>query len=76
MFRSLYTAASGMTAQQTNLDNVANNLSNANTAGFRKRRVQFQDLVLSEHGHPRRRRHPADGLRRPADRARHPRRRH
>jgi flagellar basal-body rod protein FlgG len=45
MFRSLYTAASGMTAQQTNLDNVANNLSNANTAGFRKRRVQFQDLI-------------------------------
>jgi flagellar basal-body rod protein FlgG len=45
MFRSLYTAASGMTAQQTNLDNVANNLANANTAGFRKRRVQFEDLV-------------------------------
>jgi flagellar basal-body rod protein FlgG len=45
MFRSLYTAASGMTAQQINLDNIANNLSNANTAGFRKRRVQFQDLV-------------------------------
>jgi len=45
MFRSLYTAASGMTAQQMNLDNVANNLSNANTAGFRKRRVQFQDMV-------------------------------
>ena len=45
MFRSLYTAASGMTAQQTNLDNVANNLSNANTAGFRKRRVQFEDMV-------------------------------
>jgi flagellar basal-body rod protein FlgG len=34
-----------MTAQQMNLDNVANNLSNANTAGFRKRRVQFQDMV-------------------------------
>jgi len=45
MFRSLYTAASGMTAQQTNLDNVANNLANANTTGFRKRRVQFQDLI-------------------------------
>jgi len=45
MFRSLYTAASGMSAQQTNLDNIANNLSNANTAGFRKRRVQFQDLI-------------------------------
>lgn len=45
MFRSLYTAASGMTAQQLNLDNVANNLANASTAGFRKRRVQFQDLL-------------------------------
>ncbi len=45
MFRSLYTAASGMNAQQMNLDNVANNLANANTAGFRKRRVQFQDMI-------------------------------
>ena len=45
MFRSLYTAASGMLAQQLNLDNVANNLSNASTAGFRRRRLQFQDLV-------------------------------
>lgn len=45
MFRSLYTAASGMTAQQINLDNVANNLANANTTGFRKRRVQFQDMI-------------------------------
>jgi flagellar basal-body rod protein FlgG len=45
MFRSLYTAASGMNAQQTNLDNVANNLSNANTVGFRKRRVQFEDMI-------------------------------
>jgi flagellar basal-body rod protein FlgG len=34
-----------MVAQQTNLDNVANNLANASTAGFRKRRVQFQDLM-------------------------------
>jgi flagellar basal-body rod protein FlgG len=48
MFRSLYTAASGMTAQQTNLDNVANNLANANTAGFRKRRVQFQDMIYQD----------------------------
>lgn len=45
MFRALYTAASGMVAQQTNLDNVANNLANASTAGFRRRRVQFQDLM-------------------------------
>jgi chemotaxis response regulator CheB len=50
MFRALFTAASGMTAQQMNLDNVANNLSNASTAGFRRRRVQFQDLYLSSGG--------------------------
>ena len=45
MFRSLYTAASGMQAQQFNLDTVANNLANASTAGFRRRRLQFQDLI-------------------------------
>jgi flagellar basal-body rod protein FlgG len=45
MFRSLYTAASGMQAQQTNLDTIANNLANSSTAGFRTRRMQFQDLI-------------------------------
>jgi len=45
MFRALYTAASGMETQETNLENVANNLANASTAGFRKRRMQFQDLL-------------------------------
>jgi len=45
MFRALYTAASGMSAQQLNLDNIANNLSNASTAGFQKRRLQFSDLI-------------------------------
>jgi flagellar basal-body rod protein FlgG len=45
MFRALYTAASGMAAQQLNLDNIANNLANASTAGFRRRRLQFQDLL-------------------------------
>ena len=45
MFRSLYTAASGMQAQQTNLDTIANNLANSSTAGFRCRRMQFQDLI-------------------------------
>lgn len=45
MFRSLYTAASGMMAQQMNLDNIANNLANSGTVGFRQRRVQFQDLL-------------------------------
>ena len=45
MFRSLYTAASGMEAQELSLDNIANNLSNANTSGFRRRRLQFEDLI-------------------------------
>ena len=45
MGRALYTAASGMQLQELNLDNVANNLANASTAGFRRRRLQFQDLV-------------------------------
>jgi flagellar basal-body rod protein FlgG len=45
MLRALYTAASGMAAQETNLDNVANNLANASTTGFRKRRLQFEDLL-------------------------------
>jgi len=45
MFRALYTAASGMVAQQLNLDNVANNLANSSTAGFHSRRLQFNDLI-------------------------------
>ena len=45
MLRALYTAASGMTAQQMNLDNIANNLSNSSTTGFQQRRVQFSDLL-------------------------------
>jgi len=45
MMRSLYTAASGMLAQQLNLDNIANNLANSSTSGFRRRRLQFQDLM-------------------------------
>ena len=45
MIRALYSAASGMTAQETNVDNIANNLANANTVGFKSRRAQFQDLM-------------------------------
>ncbi len=45
MIRALYSAASGMNAQQMNVDNIANNLANANTAGFKMRRTQFQDLL-------------------------------
>src|SRR5438132_11525363 len=45
MIRALYSAGSGMNAQQMSLDNIANNLANANTAGFKARRTQFQDLL-------------------------------
>src|SRR5579862_7536046 len=48
MIRALYTAASGMNAQQMQMDTVANNLANVNTAGFKKSRVEFQDLVYQE----------------------------
>lgn len=45
MIRALYSAASGMTAQQMNVDNIAHNLANANTSGYKQRRAQFQDLL-------------------------------
>ncbi len=45
MIRALYSAASGMNAQQLNVDNIANNLANANTTGYKSRRAQFQDLL-------------------------------
>ena len=52
MIRALYSAASGMTAQQTNVDNIANNLANANTTGFKMRRAQFQDLLYQTMSQP------------------------
>jgi flagellar basal-body rod protein FlgG len=48
MIRALYTAASGMNAQQSNIDNVAHNLANVNTVGFKKSRLEFEDLVYQE----------------------------
>ena len=39
------TAASGMVAQQLNIDNISNNLSNVNTTGFKKSKAEFQDLL-------------------------------
>ena len=45
MMRSLWTAASGMTAQQFNIDTIANNLSNVNTTGFKQIRADFEDLL-------------------------------
>ncbi|MDR1649226.1 MAG: flagellar basal-body rod protein FlgG [Synergistaceae bacterium] len=45
MLRSLWSSASGMIAQQTNLDVVANNLANVNTSGYKRKRADFQDLL-------------------------------
>lgn len=45
MLRSLYTAASGMVAQQFNIDTISHNLANVNTTGFKKVRPEFQDLL-------------------------------
>jgi flagellar basal-body rod protein FlgG len=45
MIRALFSAASGMVAQQLNVDNIANNLANANTTGYKSRQAQFQDLL-------------------------------
>ena len=45
MLRSLYTAATGMEAQQVKMDVIANNLANASTTGFKKTRAEFEDLL-------------------------------
>jgi flagellar basal-body rod protein FlgG len=45
MFRSLNVAATGMAAQETQLDTVANNLANANTNGYKHQDAQFEDLL-------------------------------
>jgi len=44
MLQALQTAALGMSAQQTSVDNIANNLANVNTTGFKKTTIAFQDL--------------------------------
>ena len=45
MMRSLWTAASGMTTQQLNVDTIANNLSNVNTTGYKKETAEFKTLL-------------------------------
>lgn len=45
MMRALWTAGSGMMAQQMNVDVIANNLANVNTTGYKKERVEFKDLL-------------------------------
>ncbi len=52
MIRALFSAASGMNAQQMNVDNIANNLANSNTAGFKARRAQFQELMYQNMTQP------------------------
>lgn len=48
MMRSLWTAATGMTAQALNVDVISNNLANINTAGFKRSRANFQDLMYQQ----------------------------
>ncbi len=45
MIRALWSAASGMKSQQTNLDVISNNLANVNTAGYKKQRADYEDLL-------------------------------
>ncbi len=45
MMGALYSAASGMQAQQLNIDVISNNLANVNTPGFKRQRAEFQDLL-------------------------------
>lgn len=45
MMRSLWTGATGMVAQQLNIDVISNNLANVNTTGFKKSRAEFEDLM-------------------------------
>jgi len=45
MVRSLWTAATGMIAQQTNVDTIANNLANVNTTGYKAEVAEFKSLL-------------------------------
>lgn len=45
MTRALHTAATGMLVQQQNVDNIANNLANSSTVGFKRVRLEFQDIL-------------------------------
>ena len=52
MIRALYTAATGLEAQQMNIDVIANNLANVSTSGFKKSRADFQDLLYQTSREP------------------------
>lgn len=48
MFRALHVAATGMAAQETHLEGISNNISNSNTVGYKKQRIDFQDLLYQQ----------------------------
>lgn len=48
MIRALWTASTGMEAQQINIDVISHNLANVNTTGFKKSRADYQDLLYQE----------------------------
>lgn len=50
MFDALHIAATGMKVQQRNVDNISHNLANANTTGFKKSQLEFQDLLYLHKG--------------------------
>ena len=52
MMRALWTAGTGMRAQQSNLDVISNNLANVNTTGFKKQRAEFEDLMYQTERQP------------------------
>ncbi|AMV21577.1 flagellar basal-body rod protein FlgG [Planctomyces sp. SH-PL14] len=47
MLRALYTSATGMRAQETLIDNTANNIANVNTTGFKRSQLNFADLLYT-----------------------------
>src|ERR1700721_2046872 len=49
MFGSLYTAATGLRAQETNVDVISNNIANLSTNGFKRQRSEFQDLLYQDY---------------------------
>jgi len=49
MIKAMRTAASGMSGQQMNVDNIANNLANVNTTGFKRSKLEFQDVLYQNY---------------------------
>ncbi|RKX23971.1 MAG: flagellar basal-body rod protein FlgG, partial [Candidatus Zixiibacteriota bacterium] len=52
MIKAMRTAASGMSGQQMNVDNIANNLANVNTTGFKRSKLEFQDVLYQNYRRP------------------------